>query len=328
MVINRKKAKHQLRAQVPEHVKKPKDIMKYYVPRITKEQNEVILEEIQGKVDDSVKDLFIEHNYVKDHHIYKFINLVALRWQCEEGRNDKGESTISGKIGYFDSLTFKTLYDLLKEEPDGKSSKMTTKWNKKWKTTVKIYWEKKQFHKINLVIFGICINSHWSLVIVNIKGRTYIEFDSYSVTRGVGNEKLGTIKRIVDSYYPTSDDVVWKKLDHFKSAKQIDATNCGAFACMNAMCYVMGMNPEKVYSGNDMNLIRRYLTMVYITGTLYEPNSDVCPICYGWYTKSTYDNFLECNKCSRWTHLRCTKRDASEWDRKTKYICLDCKGVN
>jgi hypothetical protein len=103
--------------------------------------------------------------------------------------------------------------------------------------------------------------------------------------------------------------------------------NCGAYAAMNTMCYVMGWSPEHVYKEDDVFNIRRYMAMVSITGTLYEPNSDICPICGGWYTKSTYDNFVECDKCLKWTHLKCTRKPATDWEHNKKYVCLDCAKI-
>jgi Ulp1 family protease len=121
-----------------------------------------------------------------------------------------------------------------------------------------------QYLDADLILYPICDSSHWRLLAVKPKERVIEYLDSL----GWGGEKyVGIIrnylKQELGDLYVEDEWVVMEKQ---RSSKQLNGSDCGVFALLNALVLLRGDDTKKVISNHGMSEARERIAITLMAG--------------------------------------------------------------
>ncbi|KAH6614008.1 hypothetical protein C7974DRAFT_321180, partial [Boeremia exigua] len=125
-----------------------------------------------------------------------------------------------------------------------------------------------QFLDAKVVLFPVCDGSHWRLLAVKPQDRTIEYFDSLGWEGGRYVAKLGEyLQHELGEGWRGEE---WTVAPVQRSARQLNGSDCGVFALLNAVAVVRGAGAEGVVAYNGMEEARERLAMTIITGEAQE----------------------------------------------------------
>lgn len=117
---------------------------------------------------------------------------------------------------------------------------------------------------VETIVLPICMNSHWTVLVIRPTKRTVVHMDSLSPNGSQSFRSLGLqwIKYILQEKFVESE---WHELVT-EAPTQSNSYDCGVFTITNAMCLALGLSPIHSYEARDMPLQRRRIAAALMNG--------------------------------------------------------------
>lgn len=138
------------------------------------------------------------------------------------------------------------------------SSLLVTKYlNSEYKSSEKWFKNKGIYKNYDLssfrqIITPICHKKHWTLLIINIKNKSYTYYNS--ATPGLTNHELNLILTGIFHIFKHLKLADFKKNEYYNIPKQTNNVDCGMFICLYARYYLA--NDEFTFNQNMINDFR------------------------------------------------------------------------
>ncbi|KZZ94880.1 sentrin/SUMO-specific protease [Moelleriella libera RCEF 2490] len=124
--------------------------------------------------------------------------------------------------------------------------------------------EKRNILDVDTILFPICEQSHWTLLVVRPSKRTIAHMDSLN-PRGSQryiNIGMAWLKEMLEEQYQEAE---WHIVQH-DAPLQTNGYDCGVHTITNGMCIALGLNPVDCYSSDDMPHQRLRLACMLLNG--------------------------------------------------------------
>ncbi|KAF2708847.1 cysteine proteinase [Pleomassaria siparia CBS 279.74] len=122
----------------------------------------------------------------------------------------------------------------------------------------------KQLLDANIVLFPICQQNHWRLVAIKPKDREIHYMDSLKSSQHFIVNKV--FEWMESELGPSLNQAEWTITQQQQSTQQLNAKDCGVFACLNALVLLRGEAPQRVVASEGMEEARRRIAWTLIKG--------------------------------------------------------------
>lgn len=184
----------------------------------------------------------------------------------------------------------------------------------------------KRIHKISAhlperLLLPYVYNSHWRLLVVNIKNKTLCLLDPYAnddveYERVVKAFKEFIIKFKSPSNFPSLKHVEWKRL-HFAEERPIQPSNDGTNCGLLVMRYLEGIGKnENMDSTMNFSNYRRV-----VSRHLLIRSSNVINLCLHCFSSKDLTGSVQCDLCKRYCHLDCMHKTIQVTDDELEGKC-------
>jgi hypothetical protein len=121
-----------------------------------------------------------------------------------------------------------------------------------------------QYLDADLILYPICDSSHWRLLAVKPKERVieYLDSLGWDGERYVGIIRNYLKQELGDLY--VEDE--WVVVEKQRSSKQLNGSDCGVFALLNALVLLRGDDTKKVISNHGMSEARERIAITLMAG--------------------------------------------------------------
>ncbi|EAT83680.1 hypothetical protein SNOG_08512 [Parastagonospora nodorum SN15] len=122
----------------------------------------------------------------------------------------------------------------------------------------------KQYLDANLILYPICDGGHWRLLVVKPKERTIEYLDSLGWDGSKYVDKLKEYLKLELKEFWNEDEwvVLWKQ----RSTRQINGSDCGVFAILNALALLRGEEYVKIIACDGMLDARERIATTLMAG--------------------------------------------------------------
>ncbi|KAM4066957.1 sentrin/SUMO-specific protease [Hirsutella rhossiliensis] len=117
---------------------------------------------------------------------------------------------------------------------------------------------------VETIILPICMNLHWTVLVIRPAKRTVVHMDSLSPSGSRQIRRLGLawVKHILQEKFVESE---WEEVVT-EAPSQSNSYDCGVFTITNAMCLALGLSPIHSYDAQDMPLQRHRIAAALMNG--------------------------------------------------------------
>lgn len=125
---------------------------------------------------------------------------------------------------------------------------------------------KERFNEIELILFPICQDKHWTLAVVRPQDKIISHIDSMQSGRGDESVRqliLSLVKKILGEEFDAAE---WKVGDHYTAPTQTNGFDCGVFTICNGICLMLGVAMDEAYSSDELIGARKWIAAQLLKG--------------------------------------------------------------
>ncbi|EQL03657.1 sentrin/SUMO-specific protease [Ophiocordyceps sinensis CO18] len=117
---------------------------------------------------------------------------------------------------------------------------------------------------IETLIWPICLDSHWTTIVIRPTKRTVVHMDSLNPhgSQRIRNLAMASLKHVLQEKFVESE---WQEV-MTEAPRQRNSYDCGVFTITNAICLALGLSPIHSYGGQDMALQRHRIAAMLLNG--------------------------------------------------------------
>jgi hypothetical protein len=197
-------------------------------------------------------DMFAGHSlWLNDNIVNEYLDLLVKHLQEEAGWK-KTKDGPAPPVFAFPSQWWTTVYTPEDTQDPIKLNKVAT-----WARRRRLGG--KQFLDAKLILLPICHKSHWRLVAIKPQERSVEYLDSLGWEGGIIVDI--TMQWIKQELGPLFIDREWSVAGGQASVRQLNGSDCGVFACMNALTLLRGEESKRVVSVEGMMDARKRIAV-------------------------------------------------------------------